>query len=851
MSGGDTVDSIQAAIDVAYKLTAQRSGIGIELTTRAPKDPVKGGMVTHSGKHSYYKHIASAVAANSQVTRGGSSTVTYTVLDPEVDALLTMKQQRTPENYRIDTLDYSIAVNNLFLKKAAKKELWMCVSPYYAPKLWELFYSEDEGAFEKEYERVLASDVKKKVVDARGILKQLVEARRDTGRNYITFINNVNKHTPFKEEIRLSNLCVAPETKVLTDSGYVPIAEIEGETVNVWNGEEWSSVEIVKTGENQRLLNVKTENGYELDCTPYHKFYVFNGYGKPYKEVRACELKAGDKLAKFDLPVIEGCKSLQQAYINGFYSGDGCCVGSRQRIYLYGEKRKLEHLFEGGVTEWYHDLSVDRQHKMYRDLKDKFFVPTSEYTIESRLEWLAGYLDADGCIYRNGTNEAITAASVELEFLKEVQLMLQTLGVSAKITPVAVEGYRKMPANDGSGELKDFWCKDAYRLLITSCDSFKLLQLGLNLHRLEIAKRLPARDAKRYVKVQSVSDNGRVDDTYCLTEPKRHMVMFNGILTGQCQEVLLPTKPFSSPRELYKENADGTIALCFLGSIVVDDYTDEEYEDLAYTLCKIIDNTIDDTQYPFESMEATAKGYRSIGVGMTNVAHWMAKNGYRYDTEEGRNALHRLAERHSYFLHKASVRLAKEKGQCKYMDRTKYAEGWIPSDTYTKTVDMYHSQEDVYDWESLKEDILEHGVRFSVLESYMPVESSSLVTGSTNSLYPVRDLEIYKNSRKGSVYFRAPDMDTVKYQYAWDIASEDMVKVYAIVQKWCGQGISADFYHDYNKGPFSDAEMMKSIFLAAKLGMKTWYYHNFRMPSKDGSNTVREVEEAACESCTL
>jgi ribonucleoside-diphosphate reductase alpha chain len=315
--------------------------------------------------------------------------------------------------------------------------------------------------------------------------------------------------------------------------------------------------------------------------------------------------------------------------------------------------------------------------------------------------------------------------------------------------------------------------------------------------------------------------------------------------------VLLPTKPFSSPRELYKENADGTIALCFLGSIVVDDYTDEEYEDLAYTLCKIIDNTIDDTQYPFESMEATAKGYRSIGVGMTNVAHWMAKNGYRYDTEEGRNALHRLAERHSYFLHKASVRLAKEKGKCVYMDRTKYADGWIPSDTYTKTVDMYHSQEDVYDWESLKEDILEHGVRFSVLESYMPVESSSLVTGSTNSLYPVRDLEIYKNSRKGSVYFRAPDMDTVKYQYAWDIASDDMVKVYAIVQKWCGQGISADFYHDYNKGPFSDAEMMKSIFLAAKLGMKTWYYHNFRMPSKDSSDTVREIEEAACESCTL
>lgn len=316
------------------------------------------------------------------------------------------------------------------------------------------------------------------------------------------------------------------------------------------------------------------------------------------------------------------------------------------------------------------------------------------------------------------------------------------------------------------------------------------------------------------------------------------------------QEVLLPTKPFSSPRELYKEDSDGTIALCFLGSIVVDDYTDEEYEELAYTLCKLVDNTIDGTVYPYESMEKSAKSYRSIGIGMTNVAHWMAKNGYKYDTEEGRNALHRLAERHSYFLHKASVRLAKEKGRCEWMGKTKYQEGWLPVDSYNKEIDKHHSQENVYDWESLREDVAKHGVRFAVLESFMPVESSSLVTGSTNGVYPVRDLEIYKNSRKGSVYFRAPDMDKVDYQLAWSISTEDMVKVYAIIQKWAGQGISADFYHDYNKGAFSDVEMMKSIFLAAKLGMKTFYYHNFRMLDKE-PNKVTEVEEAACESCSL
>ena len=157
---------------------------------------------------------------------------------------------------------------------------------------------------------------------------------------------------------------------------------------------------------------------------------------------------------------------------------------------------------------------------------------------------MAGYLDADGCVYRNGGNEQLVASSIEKNFLREVQMMLQTLGVSAKITKMSEEGFRLMPVNDGTGDLKEFWCQESYRLLITSCDTYKLQSMGLKLNRLKLTLQKPQRDARQFVKVTSVVDEGRFDDTYCFTEPKRHMGMFNGILTGQCAEIALPTKGY-------------------------------------------------------------------------------------------------------------------------------------------------------------------------------------------------------------------------------------------------------------------------------------------------------------------
>jgi ribonucleoside-diphosphate reductase alpha chain len=235
----------------------------------------------------------------------------------------------------------------------------------------------------------------------------------------------------------------------------------------------------------------------------------------------------------------------------------------------------------------------------------------------------------------------------------------------------------------------------------------------------------------------------------------------------------------------------------------------------------------------------------------------MARAGLKYDTVEGRNALHRLAELHSYSLHKASVQLAKERGKCEWFDKTKYSDDtpWLPIDTYAKEVDKYHTQELLCDWESLRADIKKYGVRFSVHEAYMPVESSSLFTASTNSLYPIRDKKMFKKSPKGTVYFEAPGIEEFgeNYQSAYDISTKDMIIVYAIFQKFAGQGISADFYQKLTDGnKVSMREQYENMFFSAKLGLKTWYYLNSLTNSVDPEKAVeKDATLESCDSCTL
>lgn len=859
ISGGDTIDSIGSALHSAYTYTAARGGIGIEFSVRAEGEPVKGGRVAHSGKNSIYRHTLASVNTLTQVTRGGSACVTYTCLDPEVEDLLTLKMQRTADSYRIDHLDYSLSVNNAFLRCVARNEPWLLASVRYAPKLHEAYYSGCEETFDKEYMNVWdeylteGTDLNKygKVVSAREVILKFISARAETGRNYLHFVDNANKYKPFIDEdkVRLSNLCVVGSTKILTkEYGQIPIEDVVGKKLHVWNGQEWSLVDIIQTGSDRPVVTVTTDSGNSLTCTPEHRWFIKNHYHKDAEEVRTHELEVGDKLIKYDLPIIGNHKDfvpedkLKFMYTNGFYSGDGCENKGNNIVYLYGEKMPLKN--EIVVDRWYENPHTDENRLVgfSKKLLPKFFVPNTTFHIKERLAWLAGILDADGSVHRNNGNHQLVLSSINEGFLLETQLMLQTLGVDAKVRQSIDEGVRKLPMNDGSGDVGDFFCQTGYRLIINSVDTSLLGELGIPLKRLDISGRCePNRSAKRFVRVVSVVDAGRAD-TFCFKEPKKGMGMFNGILTGQCQEISLPTEPYKSVWGLNDVNADGETALCFLSAIKAKDYTLEEHIEVAYYLLKSVDNVIDSTYYPFKQVELTARKRRAVGIGVTNFAHLMASKGLFYNTQMGRNFIHEWFEQHKYAILVASNRLAKERGRVQAA--TKYHEGWLPINNYAKSVDEHHTAKLLMDWDKLAKDIEKWGVRFSTHTALMPTESSSVFSDSTAGVYPVRSLEVYKQSRRGSVYFSVPEMDKLGdfYHLAWDIPTSDMVVAYAIMQKFTDQGISADFFHDFGKeDSVSASQMIKDILLSAKLGLKSWYYLNFKVGVSRNTGRVMQA----------
>jgi len=348
--------------------------------------------------------------------------------------------------------------------------------------------------------------------------------------------------------------CVAPETRVLTDEGYKKIVDLVDREVRVWNGEEWSATTVRKTGANQPLLKVVLTNGMELDCTPEHTWFVRKGNQShpercTVERVTTSDLRTDDVIARYDLPVVdkEDPDEFLNPYTHGAFCGDGSQCNGYPVIALYDEKKSLlPHLKISSMSEY---NGIIRCYLTGTVNKPKFEVPIN-YSVATKLRWLEGYCDTDGCINWNPsrTLTSIQICSVERDFLRDVQLMLTTLGVHATIRDQAAPGWRKMP--DGKGGYKEYWCQQSYVMYITGTSVSHLHSLGFRPKRLKLAVNDTIKGNPSLVRVHHVSDQERVDDTYCFTEPLRHAGVFNGILTGQSESYsLLLENLVKDPRE--------------------------------------------------------------------------------------------------------------------------------------------------------------------------------------------------------------------------------------------------------------------------------------------------------------
>lgn len=858
-STADDGESLATGDYIANIMTQAGAGIGSNIITRSVGEPVRGGSIKHGGKLGYYRANAFSTTANKQGSRGGAGNVNYPIFDPEAPVISQLRNPRAIASMRIRELHYTVQSNPYLDYLASQNKPIMAFTCNTAPDLFEAFYSSDLQRFVELYNKYENDpSFKKKYLDARALVYTMAKEAYETGTAYFNDMYEINHHTPFKEPIYNTNLCVAPETKILTDNGYVEIQSVAGSVQNIWNGREWSEVEVLKTGEDQELLMVITDSGQTLECTPYHKFFVVDGYGTEACETRAHNLKPGDKLIKFDMPVIEGADLLANAYINGFYTGDGCETPEGQRVYLYGNKRLLADRFVGG-TDWRIQNDHNRMYKHYNTLECKFFVPDNRYTVQSRLDWLSGLADADGCIYRNGDNQQLIVTSVNYAFLQEVQYMLNTLGVVAKIKPENAGGARQLPLNDGTGKYGEFECQATWRLIIASNDLQHLLSLGITFGRLKVLFHQPQRDAKQFIKIAGVVNTGRRDDTYCFTEHKRHMGIFNGILTGQCVEIAEPTKPYMNAADLYLEedHGRGEVALCSLFAVNVNKAdTTKKVESVCYHGLRMVDFCIHNSDYKLPHIGFTAKQRMNAAGGIMGLASHMAKNRLTYTSAAGLQEIHFIYERHMYCMIKASLRIAKERGNAPWINKTKWPEGWLPIDTYNRNVDKLGDFDCLFPWEKLRQEIIQQGgIAHSCLVGHMPGESSSKALGETNSGYAVRKKAIKKTDGQTVIYWAAPESDNPDYFYelAYDIPVRRQAECYAVQQKWTDQAISADFYRRINpEEKLSSTQILEDEYFYPKsLGMKSRYYQNSEITDGidlEGAEAVEIMGSSNCPS---
>lgn len=331
-----------------------------------------------------------------------------------------------------------------------------------------------------------------------------------------------------------------------------------------------------------------------------------------------------------------------------------------------------------------------------------------------------------------------------------------------------------------------------------------------------------------------------------------------------CCEINLPTKPLSDFND-----PEGEIALCTLSAINWGNIkTPADFEKPCELAVRGLDALLSYQNYPVRAAQLSTEKRRPLGIGIINLAYWLAKNNTNYQNPD-LTLIDEYAEAWSYYLIKASNELAKEQGSCPGSEETKYGKGITPNMTYKKDVDELVDNQERMDWNTLRANLQKYGVRNSTLMALMPAETSAQISNATNGIEPPRSFVSIKQSKDGVLKQVVPGIHKLKKKYdlLWDQKSpEGYLKIMAVLQKYIDQGISVNT--SYNPQYFEDEKipmstMIQHLLMFYKYGGKQLYYFNTfdgqgeidiskldNEKSIDDFNTEEEYDEY-CESCVL
>ncbi|MDA9556065.1 ribonucleoside-diphosphate reductase subunit alpha [Vibrio sp.] len=313
-----------------------------------------------------------------------------------------------------------------------------------------------------------------------------------------------------------------------------------------------------------------------------------------------------------------------------------------------------------------------------------------------------------------------------------------------------------------------------------------------------------------------------------------------------CLEIALPTKPLDNV-----DDENGEIALCTLSAFNLGAIKSlDDFEELSDLVVRALDALLDYQDYPLPAAYRSTMNRRTLGVGVINYAYYLAKNGVKYSDGSANGLTHKTFEAIQFYLLKASMNLAKEQGACPAFNETNYAKGLLPIDTYKKDVDLICGEPLHYDWETLRQEILDHGLRNSTLTALMPSETSSQISNATNGIEPPRGYVSVKASKDGILKQVVPEFTRIKdnYELLWDINTNNgYLHLVGIMQKFVDQAISSNTNYDpsrFEKGKVPMKTLLQDLLTAYKFGVKTLYYHNTRDgASDDQKDNVIPVDE--------
>lgn len=648
----DSMDGILSKLHEAGLTLKAGCGIGYDFSTLRPRGAyVSGAGAYTSGPLSFMDiYDKMCFTISSAGGRRGAQMGTLDIGHPDVLEFIKAKR----EDGRLRQFNLSLLITEEFMQACRDDSNWHLAFPILTNEetvevIWkdwpitEGYATNDEGKVAcKVYQ----------TIKARWLWDQIMRSTYDYAEPGFILIDRVNEmnNNWWCENIRATNPCVPSGTPILTREGWKPIESLVGQPTYVWNGEIWSEVIPKITGYNQKLVTVQLNDGRSLTCTPAHEFILANGTRVP-----ARDLEEKDKLIKHKWPVVTSGIDNEYAYRQGFFSGDGWVTKTNGfYIGLYGDKQLLASEFPGvmstntySISGGYEgtDCTKERTYLYFgldsKGFEAKNFVPGGDWSVASRLEWLAGLFDSDGCACRSYNSVNIQVSSKDYAFLAEVALLLNTLGVSGWLAPM----------------------KDCWRITISPYNVQRLQRIGFSPRRLDITRNYPQREAARFATVESVTFADETPVVYCFTEYVKHRGCFNGILTGQCGEQALP--PYGS---------------CLLGSVnltqfVRKPFTPEasfawpEYTKVVGIFTRMLDNVVEISGLPLDQQRQEILNKRRHGMGYLGLGSALAMLGITYGSQDSINFTNAVTFNMAVTGWRAALALAKEKGPAPILEQ--------------------------------------------------------------------------------------------------------------------------------------------------------------------------------------